>query len=68
VLFAVVILVVACRDLDISLSQYLTYVVPRAALGALPVLALLLWFKVGLGWKRSSGWWRQVQRWSCCSA
>jgi len=48
VLFAVVILVVACRDLQISLSQYLTYVVPRAALGTVPVLALLLWFKLGL--------------------
>jgi len=48
VLFAVVILIIACRDLEISVSHYLTYVVPRAALGTLPVLALLLWFKVGL--------------------
>ena len=32
-----------CRCSTIS-----RYVVPRAALGALPVLALLLWFKFGL--------------------
>jgi O-antigen/teichoic acid export membrane protein len=48
VLFAVVILIIACRDLEISVGHYLAYVVPRAALGTLPVLALLLWFKVGL--------------------
>src|SRR5439155_1561906 len=39
---------VACRELEISLPHYLRYVVPRAAVGALPVLALLLWFKLGL--------------------
>src|SRR5688572_20942999 len=48
VLFAVVVLRIACRELRISLGTYIGYVVPRAALGALPVLALLLWFKVGL--------------------
>lgn len=48
VLFAAVILVVACRALQISVATYLSYVVPRAAIGSLPVLALLLWFKVGL--------------------
>jgi len=48
VVFAVIILIVACRDLEISLAHYLAYVVPRAALGTLPVLALLLWFKIGL--------------------
>jgi len=48
VLFAVVVLVMACRELHITLGRYVGYVVPRAALGALPVLALLLWFKVGL--------------------
>jgi O-antigen/teichoic acid export membrane protein len=49
VLFAVVVLVIACRELRIELPVYLKYVVPRATLGALPVLALLVWFKLGLG-------------------
>ena len=48
VLFAMFVLIVACRALGISTAAYLRYVVPRAALGALPVLALLLWFKLGL--------------------
>ena len=48
VLFAIVVLIMACRELGISLSQYVNYVVPRAALGAVPVLALLLWFRIGL--------------------
>ena len=48
-LFAVVVLAIACRELQIGVGHYLRYVVPRAALGALPVLALLLWFKLGLG-------------------
>ena len=48
VLFALVVLTVACRELEISLAHYLHYVVPRAAVGALPVFALLLWFKLGL--------------------
>jgi O-antigen/teichoic acid export membrane protein len=48
VLFAGLVLVVACRELGTSVGEYLRYVVPRAALGAIPVLALLLWFKVGL--------------------
>ena len=39
---------VACRELGIAPASYLQYVVPRAALGALPILALLLWFKAGL--------------------
>lgn len=47
-LFAIVILAIACRELEISLPIYLNYVVPRATLGALPVLALLLWFRLGL--------------------
>jgi len=49
ILFAVFVLVVACRDLEISLPIYVRYVVPRATVGALPVLALLLWFRLGLG-------------------
>ena len=48
VLFALVVVTVACRELQISLPHYLQHVVPRAAVGALPVLALLLWFKLGL--------------------
>ncbi len=48
VLFAGLVLVHACRELDTPVTQYLRYVVPRATLGALPVLALLLWFKLGL--------------------
>jgi len=47
-LFAGLVLVVACRELNTSLGDYVRYVVPRAVLGGIPVLALLLWFKVGL--------------------
>jgi O-antigen/teichoic acid export membrane protein len=46
VLLAIVIVTLACRELQITVRQYLGYVVPRATLGALPVLALLLWFKL----------------------
>jgi len=48
VLFASLILVVACRELELTVVDYLKYVVPRAALGALPVVALLLWLRLGL--------------------
>jgi len=48
VLFAAMVLVQTCRELETPLGDYVRYVVPRAALGALPVLALLLWFKFGL--------------------
>lgn len=48
VLFAGLVLFQACRELETSISEYIRYVVPRAALGALPVVALLLWFKIGL--------------------
>jgi len=48
VLFAVVVLRVACRELEISVSTYLSYVVPRPVLGAMPLLGLLLWFKLSL--------------------
>ena len=47
-LFAVIVAVVTCRDLQIGFWQYVGYVVPRAMVGALPVLALLLWFRIGL--------------------
>lgn len=48
VLFAGFILVRACRELDISVADYLRYVGPRALLGACPAFALLLWFKLGM--------------------
>jgi O-antigen/teichoic acid export membrane protein len=48
VVLALFVLVMACRELDITLARYVGYVVPRAALGALPALALLLWCKTGL--------------------
>jgi len=48
VLFAALVLVVACRALDLTVADYVKYVVPRAALGALPIVALLLWFRLGL--------------------
>jgi O-antigen/teichoic acid export membrane protein len=41
-LFAIGVLVLACRELDLPLADYVRYVVPRAAIGAAPVLALLL--------------------------
>lgn len=48
VLFAALVLLHACRELETPVAEYVRYVVPRAALGALPVLGLLLWFKLGL--------------------
>jgi len=48
VLFAGVVLVQACRELQTPVAEFLRYVVPRAVLGALPVLGLLVWCKVGL--------------------
>lgn len=47
-LFAAVVLVVACRELRIPILGYVGYVVPRALLGALPPLALLLWFRLAI--------------------
>jgi O-antigen/teichoic acid export membrane protein len=47
VLFALGLITLACRALNLTLAEYARYVIPRAALGALPVIALLLWFKVG---------------------
>ncbi|HET9387220.1 MAG TPA: oligosaccharide flippase family protein [Gemmatimonadales bacterium] len=47
-LFAAVVLVYACRQLEMPVGEYLRYVVPRALVGALPAFALLLWFKLGL--------------------
>ncbi len=55
VLFAALVLVHACRELGTPVTEYLRYVFPRAALGALPVLALLLWFKLGLEVRNLAG-------------
>jgi len=49
VLFALFVLVLTCRELETSLLAYVRYVVLRAALGALPALALLLWLRLGVG-------------------
>jgi O-antigen/teichoic acid export membrane protein len=48
VLFAALILWQACRELETPVGQYLRYVVPRATLGVIPVVALLLWCKNSL--------------------
>jgi O-antigen/teichoic acid export membrane protein len=48
IVLALVVLVVACRELGITVGRYLKYVVPRTAVGALPILALLLWFRHGV--------------------
>jgi O-antigen/teichoic acid export membrane protein len=55
VAFAVVVLWAACRELDISVASYLAYVVPRATLGAVPIVALLLWFRLGIGVETFTG-------------
>jgi O-antigen/teichoic acid export membrane protein len=55
VLFAGMVLLQACRELDVPVAGFVRYVVPRALLGALPVLALLLWLKVGLDVRTFSG-------------
>ena len=48
VLFAALVLWQACRELEAPVGQYLRYVVPRAALGVIPTIAVLLWFKNAL--------------------
>lgn len=48
ILFSLFVLSIACRELGVSLGHYVQYVVPRAAVGAFPVVALLLWFKLSL--------------------
>ncbi len=48
VLFAALILWQACHELGTPVGQYLRYVVPRATVGVVPVVALLLWCKNGL--------------------
>jgi O-antigen/teichoic acid export membrane protein len=48
VFFSLIVLPAACRELEITVWDYLRYVVPRPAMGALPILALLLWFRLGV--------------------
>lgn len=48
VVFAAWLLVLVCRDLGVGVGRYLGYVGGRALVGALPVAALGLWFKLGL--------------------
>jgi O-antigen/teichoic acid export membrane protein len=48
VLFALLILWQACRELETPIRQYLRYVVPRATVGVVPVTAVLIWFKTDL--------------------
>ena len=48
IVFAALVSWKACRELETPVAEYLRYVVPRAALGALPVLGLLLWCRLGL--------------------
>jgi O-antigen/teichoic acid export membrane protein len=48
VLFAVLVFSYACRELKTPVTEYFRYVFPRASVGALPVLGLLLWFRLGL--------------------
>jgi O-antigen/teichoic acid export membrane protein len=49
VVFAVLMIVVTCRELKLTMLDYTRYVVARAVLGAVPVFAVLMWFKVALG-------------------
>lgn len=49
ILFAVIMLVIACRRLNVPVSQWLRSVALKPLLAAIPMLALLLWFKLGIG-------------------
>ncbi len=46
-LMSFVMLVFACRVLGVPLLTYARYVAVRASLGAIPLLGLLLWFRIG---------------------
>ena len=46
VALAIALWFVTCRELGVARSAYLRYVVPRVAIGALPVLLMLQWCKV----------------------
>jgi len=45
----------ACRELETPVLGCLRYIFARAAVGGIPVLALLLWFKLGLDVRGLSG-------------
>ena len=47
-LFSLFVLVVACREVQVPIGRWAAYVLPRAILGAVPVLVLLLWFRLSL--------------------
>jgi O-antigen/teichoic acid export membrane protein len=53
--FAIIVVTLACRELEIPLTKYLGYVVPRAALGAVPILVLLFFFKAAFGVQTFTG-------------
>ncbi len=48
-LFAIYVVWITCRELGVSVSSYLRYVVLRALLGSLVPVSFLLWCKFGLG-------------------
>jgi O-antigen/teichoic acid export membrane protein len=47
-IFAAAVLVRACRELEVPLASWLSYVTVRASIGALVPLALLLWMRASL--------------------
>jgi peptidoglycan biosynthesis protein MviN/MurJ (putative lipid II flippase) len=44
--FAIAMFIVTCRELGLTPSIYLKYVVTRVAVGAVPIMLLLQWCKV----------------------
>ena len=52
VLFSLIMLAYTCRVLGVPLLAYIRYVILRALVGAIPLLALLLWLRIG--WKVQS--------------
>jgi O-antigen/teichoic acid export membrane protein len=55
ILLGLAMVTVTCRELAVAPSSYLRYVVPRAALGGLPILALLLWCRLQLNVQSLTG-------------
>jgi len=49
VVFAAIVLTIACRELRIPVADYLLYVVPRAMAGAVVPLAVLVWIRRQIG-------------------
>ncbi len=45
IIYAVVILIYACRAIESSILAYMAYVLPRCIIGAIPVIAGLVWLK-----------------------